>query len=96
MGQRGGARPNSGRKPKDEENRIRDLMKPYSLDAVKCLANIIKNEDARDSDRISASKLVIEYTYGKPKETVENINIDAGQLTPEEIKKISSNLNESY
>ena len=87
MGQRGGARPNSGRKPKDEENRIRDLMKPYSLDAVKCLANIIKNEDARDSDRISASKLVIEYTYGKPKETVENINIDAGQLTPEEIKK---------
>lgn len=96
MGKRGGARPNSGRKPKDEENRIRDLMKPYSLDAVKCLANIIKNEDARDSDRISASKLVIEYTYGKPKETVENINIDAGQLTPEEIKKISSNLNESY
>ena len=60
----------AGRKPKDEENRIRDLMKPYSLDAVKCLANIIKNEDARDSDRISASKLVIEYTYGKPKETV--------------------------
>jgi len=67
----------AGRKPKDEENRIRDLMKPYSLDAVKCLANIIKNEDARDSDRISASKLVIEYTYGKPKETVEtthNVN----------------------
>ena len=67
----------AGRKPKDEENRIRDLMKPYSLDAVKCLANIIKNEDARDSDRISASKLVIEYTYCKPKETVEtthNVN----------------------
>lgn len=96
MAGKGGARPGAGRKPKDEENRIRDLMKPYSLDAVKCLANIIKNEDARDSDRISASKLVIEYTYGKPKETVENINIDAGQLTPEEIKKISSNLNESY
>ena len=77
MAGKGGARPGSGRKPKDEENRIRDLMKPYSLDAVKCLANIIKNEDARDSDRISASKLVIEYTYGKPKETVEtthNVN----------------------
>jgi len=77
MAGKGGARPGAGRKPKDEENRIRDLMKPYSLDAVKCLANIIKNENARDSDRISASKLVIEYTYGKPKETVEtthNIN----------------------
>ena len=77
MSNKGGARPGAGRKPKDEENRIRDLMKPYSLDAVKCLANIIKNENARDSDRISASKLVIEYTYGKPKETVEtthNVN----------------------
>ena len=77
MAGKGGARPGAGRKPKDEENRIRDLMKPYSLDAVKCLANIIKNENARDSDRISASKIVIEYTYGKPKETVEtthNVN----------------------
>jgi hypothetical protein len=73
----GGARPNSGRKSKDEENKIRDLMKPYSIDAVKCLAGIIVNEKSRDSDKISAAKLIIEYTYGKPKETVEtthNIN----------------------
>lgn len=73
----GGARPNSGRKPKDEENRIRDLMKPHSLDAINCLAKIMNNEDARDSDRISSAKLIIEYTYGKPKETIEqthNIN----------------------
>lgn len=77
MAGKGGARPGAGRKPKDEENRIRDLMKPYSIDAVKCLAKIIKNEDAKHSDRISASKLVIEYTYGKPKETIEtthNVN----------------------
>ena len=74
---RGGVRPNSGRKPKDEENRIRDLMSPYSLDAIQCLANIILDDKARHSDKISASKLIIEYTYGKPKETVEtthNIN----------------------
>jgi hypothetical protein len=74
---RGGARPNSGRKPKDEENRIRDLMIPYSLDAVQCLANIVANEKSRDSDKISASKIIIEYCYGKPKETVEqtlNVN----------------------
>lgn len=77
MAERGGARPNAGRKPKDEENRIRDLMQPYSLDAIECLANIIKDKTAKNSDRISASKLVIEYTYGKPKETIEqthNIN----------------------
>ena len=73
----GGARPGAGRKPKDEEQKIRDLMKPYSLDAIQCLANIILDDKARHSDKISASKLIIEYTYGKPKETVEtthNIN----------------------
>ena len=61
----------AGRPPKDKENRIRDLMKPYSLDAIQCLADIIVDEKARASDRISASKLIIEYTYGKPKETIE-------------------------
>jgi len=71
MSNRGGARPNSGRKPKDEENRIRDLMMPYSLDAIQCLANIVVDQKARHSDRISASKIIIEYTYGKPKETVD-------------------------
>ena len=71
MSSRGGARPNAGRKPKDEENRIRDLMMPYSLDAIQCLANIVVDEKARHSDRISASKIIIEYTFGKPKETVE-------------------------
>lgn len=76
MSNRGGARPNSGRKPKDEENRIRDLMIPYSLDAVQCLANIVVSEKSKDADKISASKIIIEYAYGKPKEKVENdINI---------------------
>ncbi len=72
MSNRGGARPNSGRKPKDEENRIRDLMMPYSLDAVQCLANIVVSEKSKDADKISASKIIIEYSYGKPKEKVES------------------------
>ena len=79
---KGGARPGSGRKPKDEENRIRDLMKPYSLDAIQCLANIITDETAKTSDRISASKLVIEYTYGKPKETIDqNLTLNDFKVT---------------
>ena len=68
----GGARPGAGRKPKDEENRIRDLMMPYSLDAIQCLANIVVNETSKDADKISASKIIIEYSYGKPKERVES------------------------
>lgn len=86
----------AGRKPKDEENRIRDLMMPYSLDAIQCLANIVIDTAARHADRISASKIIIEYTYGKPKETITQINIDAGELTAEEAKLINDSLNESY
>jgi hypothetical protein len=72
----GGARPGAGRKPKDEENRIRDLMIPYSLDAIQCLANIVVSDKSKDADKISASKIIIEYAYGKPKERIENdINI---------------------
>jgi hypothetical protein len=68
----GGARPGAGRKPKDEENRIRDLMMPYSLDAIQCLANIVVSDKSKDTDKISASKIIIEYAYGKPKERVES------------------------
>ncbi len=74
---KGGARPGAGRKPKDEENRIRDLMKPHSMEAILCLAKIVTSSQAKDSDKISAAKLIIAYAYGNPKDTVEttlNVN----------------------
>ncbi len=84
MAGKGGARPNAGRKPKDEENKIRDLMKPYSLDAVQCLANIIVNAKSKDTDKISASKLILAYTYGNPKDTIEQTN----NFNTEDIKEL--------
>lgn len=86
----------AGRKPKDEENRIRDLMKPHSEEAIRCLSSIVKDTEQRASDRISASKIIIEYTYGKPKETVVQVNVDSKELTAEEAKMINDSLNESY
>lgn len=74
----------AGRKPKDEEHRIRDLMKPYSLDAVQCLAGIIVNTKSKDADKISASKLILAYTYGNPKETIEQTT----NLVSEDIKQL--------
>ena len=71
----------AGRKPKDEENRIRDLMRLYSVDAIQCLANIVVSDTSKDADKISASKIIIEYSYGKPKEHVEqDININTTTL----------------
>jgi hypothetical protein len=88
MAERGGARPNAGRKPKDEENRIRDLMLPYSLDAIQCLANIIQDDKARHNDKISASKIIIEYCYGKPKETIDN-NVTLNDFSIKDVFKIN-------
>ena len=82
----------AGRKPKDEENRIRDLMMPYSLDAIQCLANIIVDQNARNADRISASKIIIEYTFGKPKETVETTH-NINDFNIKDIFKIGENGN---
>jgi hypothetical protein len=90
MAAKGGARPNSGRKPKDEENRIKDLMKPYSLDAIKCLAEIVISDKSNDRDKISASKLIIEYTYGKPKETSE-ITHNVNDFNIKDIFKVDKN-----
>ena len=39
---------------------------------------------------------IAEHIFGKPKETIENINIDAGKLTDEEIKRINDQLDKSY
>ena len=89
MAERGGSRPNAGRKPKDEENRIRDLMLPYSLDAIQCLANIIQDDKARHNDKISASKIIIEYCYGKPKETIDN-NVTLNDFNIKDVFKINA------
>jgi hypothetical protein len=36
----------------------------------------VVSDKSKDADKISASKIIIEYSYGKPKERVENdINI---------------------
>jgi hypothetical protein len=61
-------------------------MLPYSLDAIQCLANIIVDEKARHNDKISASKIIIEYCYGKPKETVDN-NITINDINIKELVK---------
>lgn len=90
MSNRGGVRPNSGRKPKDEENRIRDLMMPYSLDAIQCLANIIQDDKSRANDKISASKIIIEYCYGKPKETIDQ-NVSVSNFDIKDVFNIKTN-----
>ena len=80
-------------KRKNEYKELLDLAATPEevVEVIKTLkAKAIEKQD------VNAIKLFLEYYLGKPKETIENINIDAGKLTTEEIQEINKSLNESY
>jgi len=91
---RGGAREGAGRKSKDEELKIIERLDNIieSDDVIKSLKVLIKDGN------FNAIKLYLEYRYGKPKETIENINrnFEAGELTKEEVDIIKNSLNNAY
>lgn len=68
---RGGARKGAGRKSKMEEARIRDLVSPYLPQAIETVVAIMQNENAKNSDRYNAAKLMLEYGFGKPQQSVD-------------------------
>lgn len=89
----GGHRENAGRKPKTEELLLVSKLDTIisSDDAIKKLKQLIEDGN------FPALKLYMEYRFGKPKETVENINHNFNEeLTDEDIKRISKILKEKY
>lgn len=97
----GGARPGAGRKRVVDEKKANYLF-------TKALKEHFKNEDddgakvqfikdvLMDSQR--GQLFIAEHVFGKPKETIENINrnFDAGVLSKEEVKIIDDILNGEY
>ncbi len=71
MAKRGGVRKGAGRKSKDEEKRIRDIASPYTTDAIETVISIMGDEKSKAADRISCAKLLLAYTFGMPKQTVD-------------------------
>lgn len=92
--QQGGARPGAGRKPKADEVKLAELMDTIML-PEEVFSALAKRVEVGDTN---ATKTWLNYRYGMPKQQVEqtNVNIDAGQLTEEEIKKINDGLERSY
>jgi len=64
---KGGKRAGAGRKSKDEEKRIRDLVSPYVDGAIQKVIDIMVNGD-KSSDQLAAAKLILEYRFGKPEQ----------------------------
>ena len=91
---RGGKREGAGRKSKDEELKIIERLDNIieSDDAIRSLKNLIKDGN------FNAIKLYLEYRYGKPKETIENINVNLEQedLTADEALRLKDILNGTY
>lgn len=67
MAGKGGKRTGAGRKSKDEEKRIRDLVSPYVDGAIEKVVSIMMNGD-KSSDQLAAAKLILEYRFGKPEQ----------------------------
>ena len=90
----GGARPGAGRKPKADEIKLIEQMDAVMvpLEVWQALAAKVESGD------VQAQKTWLSYRYGMPKQMIEQttINIDAGKLTDEEIKKINDSLEQSY
>ncbi len=87
----GGARKGAGRKPKADEQKLIEKLSPLQKDAYKAL------KDSLEDGQGWAVKLYFEYMYGKPKQQVENTNINYNQeLTKEDIKLINDELEKKY
>lgn len=83
---------NGGRKSKAEEQKLIEKLSPLEQTAHDKLKENI------DLGKEWAIKLFFDYMYGKPKQMIEqkNINYDAGELTPEDVKLINENLERTY
>ena len=90
----GGHPTNVGRKPKIDEIKLIETMDAVLAPVSAWTALSLKVEEGD----VQAIKTWLGYRYGLPKQIVEqtNLNVDAGKLTDEEIKKIETNLEKSY
>lgn len=68
----GGARPGAGRKkgvPNKATAEIKAIAQPYSADAIKALAQIMKRGES-ETARVSAANALLDRAWGKPSQTV--------------------------
>ena len=91
MAEHGGKREGAGRKSKAEEQDLAERLAPLTEKGFKAL------ENGLEDDQSWAVKLFLEYHYGKPKQSIEQKNINYNQeLTKEDIKLIDEELEKKY
>tara|TARA_R110000803_G_scaffold163789_1_gene227493 strand:- start:138 stop:425 length:288 start_codon:yes stop_codon:yes gene_type:complete len=87
-----GTKGNKGGRPsKADEQSLIEKLTPLEESAYKALKNALQDEQGW------AIKLFFEYLYGKPKQSIEQKNINYNQeLTKEDAKIINDELEKEY
>jgi len=67
---RGGKRENAGRKPKADEQRLRDILSPYRVETIEKVVKIMRTAE-KESDQLAAAKLLMSYDWGMPSQKQE-------------------------
>ena len=96
-GNRGGQKGRSGRKSKAEEMGLQALLDKCwtKADREVCIRQLaITANDPTDKDRMDAAKLLMSYTFGKPKESIEHSG-KGGEAFEIVIKHVSGSTQES-
>ena len=59
---------------------LKEAFRDYSMDALNTLVTILKDEEAKNSDRIRAAEIILERGWGKPEQAVslETVTSDVG------------------
>lgn len=93
----GGARKGAGRKPKAEEEKIRKLGLDAITEVYGSLQDYYIHIAKESKDSFPHLKLLQEYVFGKPKETIEQVNHNLNrEPTKEEAEAIAKALLEKY
>ena len=70
---------NPGGRPK-KINELVDKCQDLTGECADVLANILKDEKERTTDRIKAAEIILAYGWGKPKQQTELTGKDGGPL----------------
>lgn len=89
---KGGARENAGRKPVEEEAKVKNII----INALKKIYSVDTEEEAKENliitlmDSQRGQIFVSEHLFGKPKETVDT-NLTVNQFDIKELFKVGNN-----
>ena len=68
---RGGARKGAGAKKKEQSLLLTQYARKFTQEAIDCAVNIMQNPKAKDNDKLSAVKIILDRGHG----AVSNMNL---------------------